>query len=215
MGDRLRRALHSLLASALLLVGTPHALAAPSVMVMSLAQDRADLLVNGATIRPLRGGQTSPEGVTLVEASRTAAVVEVEGRRFTLALGQSTVATAVLKADRQGHFGGTAYINGVAAPVIIDTGATGIALSTETARRIGIDYARGQTMKVATAGGQRTGWRVNLATVAIGEVALQNVEGVVLDVPPADLPLVLLGMSFLGYVEMQRVGDTLTLIKRR
>lgn len=56
---------------------------------------------------------------------------------------------------------------------------------------------------------------MNLATVAIGEVALQNVEGVVLDVPPGDLPQVLVGMSFLGYVEMQRAGDTLTLTKRR
>jgi aspartyl protease family protein len=132
-----------------------------------------------------------------------------------LALGQSTVATAVLKADRQGHFATMAHINGVAAPALIDTGATGIALSTEAARRIGIDYARGQTVNVATAGGKRMGWRVNLATVAIGEVALQNVEGVVLDVPPGDLPQVLVGMSFLGYVDMQRVGDTLTLTKRR
>ncbi|MCU0896091.1 MAG: TIGR02281 family clan AA aspartic protease [Burkholderiales bacterium] len=184
-------------------------------MVMSLGQGRADLLVNGTAIRPLRDGQTSPEGVTLVEASRGGATVEVEGRRFTLALGQSTVATAVLKADRQGHFATMAHINGVAAPALIDTGATGIALSTEAARRIGIDYARAQTVNVATAGGKRVGWRVNLATVAIGEVALQNVEGVVLDVPPGDLPQVLVGMSFLGYVDMQRVGDTLTLTKRR
>jgi aspartyl protease family protein len=125
------------------------------------------------------------------------------------------VATAVLKADRQGHFATTAQVNGVAVPALIDTGATGIALSTDAARRIGIDYARGQTVNVATAGGKRMGWRVNLATVAIGEVALQNIEGVVLDVPPGDLPQVLVGMSFLGYVEMQRVGDTLTLTRRR
>ncbi|MBS1215441.1 MAG: conserved hypothetical secreted protein [Proteobacteria bacterium] len=214
VGSPARRFLFPLILAALAAASAP-ALAAPSVMVMSVAQGRADLLVNGAAIRQLRAGQTSPEGVTLVEASRSSAVVEVEGRQFTLGLGQSTVATAVLKADRQGHFGATAYINGVAAPAMIDTGATGIALSTETARRIGIDYARGQTLNVATAGGQRTGWRVNLATVAIGEVALQNVEGVVLDVSPADLPMVLVGMSFLGYLDMQRVGDTLTLTKRR
>ncbi|MCU0804358.1 MAG: TIGR02281 family clan AA aspartic protease [Burkholderiales bacterium] len=191
------------------------AAAAPHVMVMSLGQDRAELLVNGTAIRSLRSGQTSPEGVTLVAATRAHAVVEVEGRRFALGLGQATVAAAVLKADRQGHFATVAHINGVAVPAIIDTGATGMALSTETARRIGIDYTRGQTVSVATAGGKRTGWRVNLATVAIGEVTLQNVEGVVLDVPAGDLPQVLVGMTFLGYVDMQRVGDTLTLTKRR
>lgn len=202
------------LAAAALLSGAG-AQAAPHVMVMSLGVDRAELLVNGTALRSLRGGQTAPEGVTLVEATRTAAVVEVEGRRYTLGLGQATAATAVLKADRQGHFSATAYINGVAAPAVVDTGATGVALSADTARRIGIDYARGQPTKVATAGGQRSGWRVNLASVRVGEVALANVDGVVLDVPPGDLPLVLLGMSFLGYLEMQRVGDTLTLTKRR
>lgn len=203
------------LAMLLIALDPARALAAPSVMVMSLGQGRAELLVNGTAIRPLRSGQASPEGVTLVEASRSSAVVEVEGKRFTLGLGQSTVATAVLKADRMGHFTTIAQINGVAVPALIDTGATGIALSTDTARRIGIDYARGQTVNIATAGGTRMGWRVNLATVAIGEVALQNVEAVVMDGPSADLPQTLVGMSFLGYVDMQRTGDTLTLTKRR
>jgi aspartyl protease family protein len=48
--------------------------------------------------------------------------------------------------------------------------------------------------------------------VTLGDITLRDVDGVVHE--GGALPVVLLGMSFLGKLEMRREGDTLTLIKR-
>jgi len=187
---------------------------ATTVMVMSLEHDRAQLLVNGSVVRSLRAGQASPEGVRLVAADRGQAVVEFDGRQATLRLGQSTVATAELKADARGHFVTPAFINGAETRALVDTGATAVALSSEEARRLGIGYSPHARVQIATAGGPRTGYRATLASVRVGEVTLHNVEAVVMEGGRDELPVTLLGMSFLRGVEMRRVGDTLTLTRR-
>jgi aspartyl protease family protein len=134
---------------------------ATTVLVMSLEQGRAQLLVNGTTVRSLRAGQTSPEGVRLISADRTQALVEVDGRELALALGGSTVASAELKVDRSGHFTTTAYVNGAATQAVIDTGATAVAISSDEAHRLSIGYAGAPRLQIATAGGPKTGCRVN------------------------------------------------------
>ncbi len=198
-------------AAGILAVAGAHA---TTVMVMSLDHDRAQLLVNGSVVRSLRGGQTSPEGVRLVSADRTQAVVEVDGKSMTLRLGQSTVAVAELKADARGQFVTAAFINGVETRAIIDTGATSIALSSDEAQRLGVGYAGLARIQIATAGGPRTAYRVTLATVRVGEVTLHNVDAVVMEGGREQLPITLIGMSFLNGVDMQRVGDTLLLTRR-
>jgi aspartyl protease family protein len=55
---------------------------------------------------------------------------------------------------------------------------------------------------------------VNLASVRVGGVTLHNVDAVVLEGGREQLPLTLIGMSFLNGVDMRRVGDTLTLTRR-
>lgn len=187
---------------------------ATTVMVMSLEHERAQLLVNGAAVRTLRAGQISPEGVRLVSADRTQAVVEIEGRQLALRLGQSTVAVAELKADPRGQFVTAAYLNGVETRAIIDTGATAVTLSSDEARRIGLGFAGLGRIQIATAGGAQAAYRVNLASVRVGGVTLHNVEAVVLEGGSERLPITLLGMSFLNGVDMRRVGDTLTLTRR-
>ena len=198
-------------AAGILAVAGAHA---TTVMVMSLDHDRAQLLVNGSVVRSLRGGQTSPEGVRLVSADRTQAVVEVDGKAMTLRLGQSTVAVAELKADARGQFVTAAFINGVETRAIIDTGATSIALSSDEAQRLGVGYAGLARIQIATAGGPRTAYRVTLATVRVGEVTLHNVDAVVMEGGREQLPITLIGMSFLNGVDMRRVGDTLLLTRR-
>jgi len=187
---------------------------ATTVMVMSLDLDRAQVLVNGTAVRTLRTGQTSPEGVRLVAADRTKAVLEVEGRTLTLGIGQSTVATVELKADARGHFVTTAHINGVPTRALIDTGATSVAISTDEAQRMAISYAGAPRVRVSTAGGPRTGYRVTLATVSVGSITLQNVEGTVMEGGRGELPITLIGMSYLNGVDLRRAGDTLTLTRR-
>jgi aspartyl protease family protein len=187
---------------------------ATTVMVMSLETDRAQVLVNGTAVRTLRAGQTSPEGVRLVAADRTKAVLEVEGRTLTLGIGQSTVATVELKADARGHFVTTAHINGVPTRALIDTGATSVAISTDEAQRMAIGYAGAPRVRVSTAGGPRTGYRVTLATVSVGSITLQNVEGTVMEGGRGELSITLIGMSYLNGVDLRRAGDTLTLSRR-
>ena len=187
---------------------------ATTVLVMSLEQGRVQLLVNGNAVRTLRAGQTSPEGVRLISADRTQALIEVDGRELALGLGGSTVATAELKVDRSGHFTTVAYLNGVATQAVIDTGATAVAISDDEAARMSIRYAGAPRVQVSTAGGARFGYRVNLATVRVGGITLHNVDAVVMEGGKAELPIALIGMSFLNGVEMRRVGDTLTLMRR-
>ncbi len=187
---------------------------ATTVLVMSLEQGRAQLLVNGATVRLLRDGQTSPEGVRLVSADRGRAVVEIDGRSLELRLGESTMATAELKADARGHFVTRAWINGVETTAMIDTGATTVAMSGEEARRLGIDYGGRPRVQIATAGGTRVAYRVTLSSVRVGEVTITGVEAVVFEGGREQLPITLLGMTFLNGVDMRRVGNTLTLSRR-
>ncbi len=187
---------------------------ATTVMVMSLDLDRAQLLVNGTAVRSLRAGQTSPEGVRLVAADRRAAVLEVDGRTLTLGIGQSTVATVELKADARGHFVTTAHINGVPTRAAIDTGATAVAVSSEEAQRMAIGYAGAPRVLIATAGGPRTAYRVTFATVSVGSIALHNVEGLVMEGGRGELPITLIGMTYLNGVDLRRTGDTLTLTRR-
>ena len=196
---------------AALLASTAHA---TTVMVMSLETDRAQVLVNGTAVRTLRAGQTSPEGVRLVAADRTKAVLEVDGKALTLGIGQSTVATVELKADARGHFVTTAYINGVPTRALIDTGATSVAISTDEAQRMAISYAGAPRVRVSTAGGPRTGYRVMLATVSVGSITLQNVEGTVMEGGRGELPITLIGMTYMNGVDLRRAGDTLTLTRR-
>jgi aspartyl protease family protein len=194
-------------------------LAAPAwatgVMVLSVAQDRADLLVNGTVIRQLRSGQTSPEGVHLVSATPRGAVIEIDGRQHALSLGQSNVAAAVLTADPLGHFRVTAFINGHAVPVMVDTGASYVSMSSDDARQLALDYRRGQRVALQTANGRIDAWRINLASVRVGDITVHNVDGVVAEAGREVTGTPVLGMSFLNLVEMQRRGNTLTLTRRR
>ena len=188
---------------------------ATTVMVMSLAQDRVDLLVDGRVVRQLRSGQSSPEGVRLVSANPREAVVEIDGREHTLTLGQSNLAAAILTADALGHFRTTAYVNGAPVPVLVDTGASYVSMSSEYAMRLNIDYRRGQRVAVQTANGRIDAWRVTLASVRVGDITLHNIDGVVAEAASDVTGMPVLGMSFLNLVDMQRRGNMLTLSRRR
>src|SRR5262245_22673934 len=183
-------------------------------MVMSLAPGRADVVINGTTVRTLRDGQSSPEGVVLVSATAQAAVVEVDGKRYTLRLGQGTTSTVVLKANAGGLFLTTAHINGVPIQVLVDTGASTVALNRVDAGRMGIDYASGRRAVHRTANGPAVAWQVTLGSVQIGEIVVSNVPASVLEGGPEQLPTALLGSTFLQHVDIQRNGDTLTITKR-
>jgi len=201
-------------AIALLLALAAAAVHATTVMVIALDQGRAQVIIDGVVVRELRSGQTSPEGVRLVSADRNRAVLDVAGREIALGLGQSTLATAALRADPHGQFFTTARINGIGTAAVIDTGATLVTLSRDEAQRLSINLAGASRVEISTAGGPRFGYRVNLGSVDVGGITLRNVEALVMEGGREQLPVTLIGMSFLNGVEMHRAGDTLTLSRR-
>ena len=119
--------------------------------------------------------------------------------------------TIVMTADNQGHFYATGSVNGAAVRFLVDTGATMVSLGASDARRIGLDFNRGQKGMTQTANGQTMVSKVKLDTVRIGDVTLHNVDALI---HQTEMPMALLGMSFLNRMEMQRDGSTMTLRKR-
>lgn len=104
--------------------------------------------------------------------------------------------TVELTAERSGHFITTAEINGRAIEIMVDTGATLVALSHEDAERAGI-YLKSQdfTHTVGTANGRARVAPVTLGRVSIGDITVRDVQALVSE--PGRLQTSLLGMSFL------------------
>jgi clan AA aspartic protease (TIGR02281 family) len=190
-----------------------HCPAATSVMVLSISGERVDLLVNGSVSRSLYRGETSPEGVYVVEVRSDSALIEVEGKSFRMTPGSSTMPSVVLQADPRGHFLVEVAINGMPIQALVDTGASTIAMNLEDARRMGVDLIGAPSIVVQTAAGPRRALRAKLGSVQLGDIALQNVEAIISE--GNDLPVVLLGMSFLNRLDMQRTGRTLILTRRQ
>jgi len=198
---------------------------AAQVQVIALTDGKATLVIDGSKPRTLAAGEVSPEGVRLVSASSEAAVVEIDGKRTTMALGsyyrpiaESSGRTAigssvVIPADGQGHYLVTGTINGAASVrFLVDTGATVVSISADDARRAGVNYLSGQRGLTQTASGIAQVYRVKLDTLKVGDITLYNVDAAVH--VGGQLPIGLLGMSFLNRMEMRRDGAALTLIRR-
>jgi len=185
--------------------------AATDVFVTSISPSQAQLIVDGKVVRVLRPNEASPEGVKLLEIKSGAVVLEVDGRKVQLGLGQSSVAATVLRADGRGQFVVQALINGVPVPAVIDTGASGVLVNWTQAVQMGIDPRQGQRVMTQTANGRAYVYAVTFARVQVGDIVLANVPGAVTEGGAERLPVVLIGMSFLKHVEMRRSGETLTL----
>lgn len=208
----------NLIAAALLLAPAPAL--ATDVTVVGLFPGKAVVTINRGAPRTLAVGQKTPEGVALVSVDRTTAVLEIDGKKQSLEMGQhfeSAAATGgrsevTMAEGSGGHFIVSGQINGNAVRFMVDTGATLVALSASEAKRLGIDYAKGQPGRASTAGGIVPSYRVKLDSVSVGDITLLGVDAAVVEGPGMDF--ILLGNSFLSRTEMRREGPTLKLIKR-
>jgi aspartyl protease family protein len=191
---------------------------AVDVGVVGLFPGKAVLVIDGGTPRTVAVGSTVG-GVRLVAVDQGGATVEISGKRQRLAIGQHAHAggdgggaqTTSLTADSRGHFITTGTVNGATVRFMVDTGATSVALGASDARRANVNLANGRPIMVQTANGVTQAWLVTLNSVRIGDVILNEVEGTV---HQQDMPMALLGMSFLNRMEMKRDGQTMTLRKR-
>ena len=106
-----------------------------------------------------------------------------------------------------GHYVANGTINGVGVTFLLDTGATGVAISPELAQRTGAP--RGKSILTRTANGTAQGFLTRLNSVQLGAIEQNNVPAQI--APGLATGQVLLGMSFLKHLEMVQRGDTLTL----
>ncbi len=193
---------------------------ATEVNVIGLFPGKAVVVIDRGAPRTLSAGQRTSEGVLLVSADSRSATLEIDGKREVLELGQhaesaaltGTLQSVTLAADGNGHFTAEGQVNGSRMRFLVDTGATLVTLPATEAKRLGIDYRRGQQTVSQTANGRVLVYRVRLDTVAVGSMTLTAVDAVVHDSPGLDIAL--LGMSFLNRTEMRREGANLTLTKR-
>lgn len=193
--------------------------AAADVSLIGVIGDKAAVLaLDGGDPKTVKVGQKW-NGITVVSVERTRATVEMDGKRRVLQIGQhyrSGVPTSsrervTLAADPRGMFVADGAINGLPMRFVVDTGATFVSMSAADAARIGLDFRKGRPLMMQTANGTVMKYQVTLDRVRLGAIELSQVEGVVGE---QEMPYVLLGMSFLNRLEMQRDGASMNLIRR-
>lgn len=144
--------------------------------------------------------------------TRVAAVPPFRG---TIAANQGKEASArkavVLNANNYGHFQAVAEINGQQVEFMTDTGATYVALSYETAQRLGLAPQNLRfTGRSTTANGVARVASVEIDSIRIGEITVKNVQAVVAE--PGRMTQNLLGMSFIRQLSgFELNGSTLTM----
>ena len=105
--------------------------------------------------------------------------------------------TVELAAGNYGHFYADAEINGRSVNVVVDTGASMVALTYEDARRAGFSLRDSDfTGRTSTANGVSRVAPVMIDRLSIGDIEVRNVPGVV--AAEGALHTTLLGMTFLG-----------------
>lgn len=114
--------------------------------------------------------------------------------------------TVEIRAGNHGHFIVEAEIDNTPITVLIDTGASSVALSYEDAERVGLKpFALDFDLPVSTANGIIKAAAVTLRRVEIENVLVRDVEGMVM--PPGALAGTLLGMSFLRRLSGFRIAE--------
>jgi aspartyl protease family protein len=175
-------------------LGLAYTLSHPGVLVS--ATNRV-LVAAGA--KPLRQRKTAQEPMLDAQES------PVSGSGIS---GSGTVSIA---AGDYGHFRTEAEINGRAVDVMVDTGASLVALTYEDAASLGIFVNPAAFTDVAkTANGTARVAPITISRISVGDITVRNVPAVVSERGASERTL--LGMSFLGRlsrVEMR--GRTLVL----
>ena len=191
------------------------------IVVNGLFKNKAIVTIDGKQ-RILKKGKTSPEGALLIESNSKEAIIEVNGEQRTYTLGSqiggnfappSEGKKLILAPDSANMYNVRGTINGSHVSFVVDTGATLVSMNSNVAKKLGIDYKlTGKEGQSYTASGKSKIYIVNLKKVKIGDIELHNVEGAVHE---GNFPVVtLLGMSFLGKLDMKREGRIMELQKK-
>jgi aspartyl protease family protein len=116
----------------------------------------------------------------------------------------------IRRAD-DGHFWADVDINDVRLRMLIDTGASGVALSPRDARRLGLDpSALRYSIPIQTASGASSAAPVAIERLHLGSINLKNVDAAVM---ADDVDISLLGMSFLNRLDGYEVRSDAMLLR--
>ena len=144
--------------------------------------------------------QPAPVEVAVQQSSgETKSVNPLDGRK------------AIVPMDSRGHFLVDARMNGYKTEVLVDTGATYVAINESTARKLGIRLKESDFKhKVRTANGITMAASGIIEEIEIGRVRVQNVQASISR--DEALGVVLLGMAFLKKLKRFEIsGDELIL----
>jgi aspartyl protease family protein len=114
--------------------------------------------------------------------------------------------TVLLKRGLDGHYRAEALINGEKVNVLVDTGATGVAISQNIANKlklISID-----AISTNTANGNSVGYMVRLESVKLGGIDAKDVSAMIAPGLDGDA---LLGMSFLNRMDVRLYKGEMTI----
>ena len=114
--------------------------------------------------------------------------------------------SVTLKRGLDGHYRAEALINNQKVDVLIDTGATGVAISQRVADKLGLKSI--DAIRTETANGDSVGYMVRLESVKVGGVEAQNVSAMIAPTLEGD---VLLGMSYLGRMDVRLYKNEMTI----
>lgn len=119
-------------------------------------------------------------------------------------LGSSS--EVVLIRDSTGHYRADAFINGIETQVMVDTGATAVAISQRLADRLGIKST--DAIRTQTANGNAVGYMTRLTSVKLGGIEVHNVAAIITPNLEGDM---LLGMSFLSRMDVRLYKGKMTI----
>jgi aspartyl protease family protein len=190
---------------------------AQDIAVLGLLADRAIVKVDGDT-HILKLGENY-EDIRLVAVNSQEARLSISGKERVFGLGQdysaikkSTTSQGAVEisANANDQFITNGMINGNVVEFLVDTGANMVSMNRKDAKRLGIDYRRlGKEGLSGTANGTVKNWQILLNKVKVGAITVTSVQASVRDTED-NMP-VLLGMSFLGRVNMTHEGSRLKL----
>ncbi|WP_292361547.1 MULTISPECIES: retropepsin-like aspartic protease [unclassified Methylophaga] len=189
------------------------------IMVTGLYRDHAVVEINGQQ-HFLSVDQQTPEGVTLISANSSQAILEVAGKRGVFELNNRVGGVYSAPPEMpvvsiwptNGMYLTSGSVNGFTVDFVVDTGASVIALNGKTAKRLGLNYLDAKQISVRTASGVELAYSLQLETVQLGDISLNNVAAVVIDGPEPQRAL--LGMSFLNAFDMERKGERMDLRRK-
>lgn len=193
-----------------------------SVALSAVLGSKVVLSVNGKR-RILSKGQTTSEGVKLVQYSNHSATLFVNGQSVRVNIGDAPLSThytpknvtefKIFK-DSSGMYRTQGLINGKNVSFLVDTGATTVAMGWGQAQGLGIDVlkeSKGQIVKVSTANGITDAYPITLDKVSVGGLEAPYVKALV--IKNTNMQEALLGMSYLSRVHVKHNRGVMLLSK--